>query len=479
MTHLFPETTLKGGTYRITRFISSGGFGCTYEAEHLMLGAHVAIKEFFVKDFCNRNESTGAVEVGTYSKEEIVSKLKKKFIEEARVLFRFNHPGIVHVIDVFEENGTAYYVMDYINGCSLHDVLVRKGVLSEQEAVYYILQIADALEYVHNQNRLHLDIKPGNVMVNADNHVILIDFGLSKHYDDESGENTSTMLGANTPGYAPIEQITQSLKMFSPATDIYALGATLYKLLTGITPPSSAMLMSEDFQLSPLPSSVSESVKLAVSQAMQMKRKDRPQTIEEFKKYFINIKNVPIENSFEKNNEVDIFNDLVEDLSATEFVSDKNMNNFYQNMCYVDSLGKYILDGEQGVYSGELKQNLPNGQGRMTFDNGDVYIGDWKDGKMHGLGVYSWSDGRKYDGEWILGKRNGHGTFSWPGGEVYIGEWNSNKVNGLGSFIFADGGKYVGEFKEGKMDGNGVQYDFRGKEVFNGIWKNGKFIGRK
>lgn len=284
MMYLSPGTTLHAGTYRITRFISSGGFGCTYEGEHTLLGHRVAIKEFFVKDFCNRNEQTGAVELGTRSKAELVGKLRKKFIEEARVLFQFSHPNIVHVSDVFEEGGTAYYVMDYIDGESLHEKVKRLGKLSEKDALRYILQVADALEYVHNNNRLHLDIKPGNIMVGPDDRAILIDFGVSKHYDDESGESTSTMLGANTPGFAPQEQVTQSLKTFSPATDIYALGATFYKLLTGITPPNSAALMSEEEVLAPLPSGISASVKNAIYKAMEVKRKNRPQTIAEFRK---------------------------------------------------------------------------------------------------------------------------------------------------------------------------------------------------
>lgn len=284
MMYLSPGTTLHAGTYRITRFISSGGFGCTYEGEHTLLGHRVAIKEFFVKDFCNRNEQTGAVELGTRSKAELVGKLRKKFIEEARVLFQFSHPNIVHVSDVFEEGGTAYYVMDYIDGESLHEKVKRLGKLSEKDALRYILQVADALEYVHNNNRLHLDIKPGNIMVGPDDRAILIDFGVSKHYDDESGESTSTMLGANTPGFAPQEQVTQSLKTFSPATDIYALGATFYKLLTGVTPPNSAALMSEEEVLAPLPSGISASVKNAIYKAMEVKRKNRPQTIAEFRK---------------------------------------------------------------------------------------------------------------------------------------------------------------------------------------------------
>ncbi len=275
-------TLLRGETYRIIRFISSGGFGCTYEAEHVMLRKRVAVKEFFVKDFCNRDGTTSHVTIGTTSKRGLVDKLCRKFIEEARAISQMQHPNIVGVSDVFGENGTAYYVMDYIEGSSLSDVVNREGQLTEQRALRYIRQVADALRCVHSLNRLHLDVKPGNIMVDKDDNAILIDFGASKHYDEESGENTSTLMGVNTKGYAPIEQVNASFTSFSPATDIYALGATLYKLLTGITPPSSLSLMSEEEELRPLPASISKPVRDAVGAAMQLKRKARPKSMEEF-----------------------------------------------------------------------------------------------------------------------------------------------------------------------------------------------------
>ena len=285
--HLRNNTLLQGGKYKIVRFIASGGFGCTYEAHHTLLDERVALKEFFVSDFCNRDERTGQMSVASKSKVELIGKLKKKFMDEARALYKMKHSGIVRVIDVFEENGTAYYAMEYIDGQSLSDVVKKRGKLPEAEAVGYILQVAEALKYVHSLNRLHLDIKPGNIMLNKEGKAVLIDFGASKHYDDETGENTSTLLGINTKGYAPVEQVNQSFKSFSLATDIYALGATLYKLLTGITPPPSTLLHSEEATLAPLPSNVSPSTRKAVESAMQLLRKNRPQSVEEWMCMFV------------------------------------------------------------------------------------------------------------------------------------------------------------------------------------------------
>lgn len=279
--HLREGSLLQGGKYRIIRFIAAGGYGCTYEASHELLEKRVAIKEFFPEDFCNRDGNTGHVSVATDSKRELVGKMMRKFFEEARAVSRMKHSGIVSVSDVFEENGTAYFVMDYIEGASLGDIVKTHGPLSEDHALRYIRQVCAALNYVHAQNRLHLDIKPNNIMVDCEDHAILIDFGVSKQYDAVSGENTSTRPGY-TPGFAPPEQSSGNVRKFLPATDIYALGATLYYLLTGTVPPVSNDRISGDEQLQPLPPYISDATKRAVYTALALPKSDRPQSVAAF-----------------------------------------------------------------------------------------------------------------------------------------------------------------------------------------------------
>ena len=269
---------LRGDTYRIVRFIAAGGFGCTYEAEHVMLRKRVAIKEFFMQDYCNREEHTKHVTVGTQGMHDLVDKYRRKFVDEARALSGLHHDGIVSVSDVFEENGTAYYVMDYVEGQSLAE-RCKGNPLPEKAAIYYIRQVAEALIYVHDHNRLHLDIKPGNIMIEASGRTVLIDFGVSKQYDAALGENTTTLLGYS-PGYAPLEQMEGDVRQFLPATDVYALGATLYFLLTGKTPPSASRRINED--MPPLPAGISAATRQAVEQAMEIRKKDRPQSVREF-----------------------------------------------------------------------------------------------------------------------------------------------------------------------------------------------------
>ena len=278
--HLLENTFLQNGKYRILRYIGSGGFGTTYEAEQVLLGERVAIKEFFVKDYCNRDVSTGQITVGTHSKVGLVDKLKRKFLDEAKMLYRMQHPGIVRIFDIFEENGTAYFVMNYIDGPSLNEIVAKEGRLNEGRAVRYIRQIAEALKCVHDHGCLHLDIKPGNIIIDKSDHAILIDFGTSKQYDEVDGENTSTLLGM-TPGYAPLEQIGNDVIKFTPATDIYALGATLYKLLTGITPLSANLLASGE-ALEKFPHEITQSTCEAVSKSMEVNKYRRPQSITEF-----------------------------------------------------------------------------------------------------------------------------------------------------------------------------------------------------
>ena len=277
--YLLPGTMLRANTYRIVRFIAAGGFGCTYEAEHVMLRRRVAIKEFFMQGYCNRDEHTNHVTVGTQGMQEQVNKSKRKFLEEARAIGELEHEGIVRVSDVFEENGTAYYVMDYIEGQSLA-ALCKEGPLPEKAAIYYIRQVCEALMEVHAHNRLHLDIKPGNIMVKPNGSTVLIDFGASKQYDIASGENSSTLLGY-TPGYAPIEQVNSKVQQFLPATDIYALGATLYRVLTGKTPMLPGDRLNEEENLT-FPAGISAATRQAVERAMEIRKKDRPQSVREF-----------------------------------------------------------------------------------------------------------------------------------------------------------------------------------------------------
>ncbi len=285
MISLSRGSTLQNGKYEIVKVLGQGGFGITYLATHTILEKYVAIKEFFPKDFCDRDSDTSHITLGTTSSAELVAKLKVKFVKEAKNIAKLSHPNIVPIQDIFEENNTAYYLMDYIDGESLGDIIKRAGSFSEERALHYIRQVASAIAYMHAKSMNHLDIKPANIMVRKTDDVpILIDFGTSKQYDSE-GEQTSTMAPGFTHGYAPIEQYKPGgVSSFSPQTDIYALGATLYALLTGKKPPHYSEILEDGFP--EMPSSISTTTKEGVEHAMEIRKNKRPADIEGFLSHF-------------------------------------------------------------------------------------------------------------------------------------------------------------------------------------------------
>ena len=242
--------------YRIESVLGQGSFGITYKAkaftvikgkfgeELVETNTPKAIKEFFMREVNEREESGS---ITGMSKGGLSYNYAQKFKKEAENLASMNHPNIVKVIDFISANNTYYYVMDFIEGENLNDYL-KHHKMSEKEATDNIMEVAKALKYMHEEKHmLHLDLKPGNIMRReSDGHIFLIDFGLSKHYSEEGVPETSTSVGLGTPGYAPIEQAnSKNAKKFRETLDVYALGATFYKLLTGQTPPSADELVSD------------------------------------------------------------------------------------------------------------------------------------------------------------------------------------------------------------------------------------------
>lgn len=276
-------TLLHGGTYKIEKVLGQGSFGITYLAEHTSLGKKVAIKEFFMKELNSRGNDGSITGMSDGS---LSHNYGQKFKKEAINLSRLEHPNIVRVTDSFDENGTYYYVMDYIDGCNLNDYLKSNSV-SQKEAVEIITDVAKAVMYMHEEKHvLHLDLKPGNIMRRKnDGHIFLIDFGLSKHFSNDGQPETSTTIGLGTAGYAPVEQSNQAKNgEFRPTIDVYALGATLYKLLTGQTPPVASDLVSDDELLadSLAKYNVQGAIVGVIEKAMMPSVKKRTQSIRAF-----------------------------------------------------------------------------------------------------------------------------------------------------------------------------------------------------
>lgn len=291
MKQLCNNAILCNGKYRIEKVLGQGGFGITYKAimketvsgslGNMEVDVPVAIKEFFMKDTCEREEGTGKITVPSQGSRALVELYRKKFVKEAKNLAQMNHPHIVKVVDVFEENDTVYYVMQYLSGGSLADYVKQHSALDEAIAIKYIQQIGPALEYMHQKHICHYDVKPSNILLDDKGSAMLIDFGISKGYTEEGHQTSSTPVGISA-GYAPLEQYQQSLQDFSPATDVYGLAATLFYLLTGKNPPEASIVLNEGIGDKSI--GISDTVWHAIEQGMNPRKKDRVQTVSEFLK---------------------------------------------------------------------------------------------------------------------------------------------------------------------------------------------------
>lgn len=251
-TDLSSGIMLKGNayTYRIERTLGSGTFGITYLAT-ILSGAgaldgkvHVCIKEFFMHDVNGREGSA----VTASTKDGLWNDYRQKFEREARRLAAVKHPGVVQVLEAFNQNNTSYYSMEYLGGGSLDGYITKKGHLTEPEALRLFKHVTDAMSYLHAQRMLHLDLKPGNIMMKDDGTTAIIDFGLAKQFDSNGNPESSSTIGAGTPGYAPIEQAHyngENRTAFPATMDVYALGATLFKMLTGQRPPEASQVLND------------------------------------------------------------------------------------------------------------------------------------------------------------------------------------------------------------------------------------------
>ncbi len=285
---LRPGTVLQGATaYRIERVLGAGGFGITYLASitmrvgNLNVKAHVAIKEHFIGDQCERaGDSHTVVCPGTDASRALVAGSLRDFVSEARRLAEYGagHGNIVKVNEIFEINGTAYYVMEYLEGESLDAYIKRNGPLGEDEIRSLVFPVIDAVAYLHARRLTHLDIKPANIMLGADGdgnvRPVLIDFGLSKHYNADGSATSTVNTMACSDGYAPAEQYS-GIRTFSPTADVYALGATILAAATGRTPTAANDWPAGEPEATIAGLSLGATMRTAIAKAMAMRKFDR------------------------------------------------------------------------------------------------------------------------------------------------------------------------------------------------------------
>lgn len=466
-------------TYQIERVLGQGSFGITYLVIHLALNKKMAIKEFFMKGLNSRKENGSVIGM---DKGSLPYYYGKKFKKEALNLALLDHPNIVRVTDSFEENGTFYYVMDYIEGQNLNDY-INSHYIKEDEAVEIIKSVADALIYMHETHHmLHLDLKPGNVMRRiSDGHVFLIDFGLSKHYSEKGTPETSTSIGLGTPGYAPIEQENASRNgEFKPTIDIYALGATLYKLLTDETPPVAAELVSDEnlIERNLLSKGVSQNLVYIVKRSMSPNVTKRFQTVRDFKNALTNT--YENENTIIDRDKIDALDDNKSSINAPETSErEKNRNSPVYAIIGVISMVviavmSYIWRNynstETNMSNIPTTVHIENYQAQIMGDNcyytgSAVQSGD-STYTLSGIGKIKFSDGRYYEGPIKQGLLTGeNAVFSYSNGDTFRGSFESNHFS-KGKYTVKKTGEYfIGTFDTSGQPYQGTWYGNDGKKI--------------
>ena len=519
--------TILHGTYRIDRYLSSGGFGNTYVATHVDFDETYAIKEFFMKGVTERDSNSATVSVSNSMNQESFLQQKEKFKKEARRLRQLESPYIVRVHDLFEENGTAYYVMDYVDGENLSDLLKRTGhPMSEAEVNGILPQILDALKTVHDAGMWHLDLKPANIMLDKSGQVKLIDFGASKQLNAQKGGATTSTAISYTNGYAPREQMEQNYDKFGPWTDIYALGATLYNLLTNKRPPLPTDIdddMSQDKHLALPMQNVSEKMKNNILWLMQNNRNRRPQSIDEFVLQMKEVDKVdpismdeaktdfvtPKEETIivdNKNDETNIYTQPVtkskeepskaspsniENITPTNGIKDNN-DGYSKIIGWLGIIIFIALTIIGFIYFSKSpfkSNNYPRPEKALVEKDTIVeeyedsladrdwieiktpigecrYAGSFdEEGRPHGFGEAFFKDDRYYKGYFVHGDLNGDNVcFKYGNGDVFIGSLRNNSFYEGKYTIAEDGSYFTGTFKNGQPD-KGVWYDKKGNII--------------
>lgn len=492
--------TLDHGKYLIVKILGQGGFGITYLAKDQALDKLVAIKEFFPKDYCDRDETTSQVTLGTSNTIELVSKLKLKFLKEARNIAKFDFPGIIRIHSAFEENNTAYYVMDYIEGETLSTIVKRDGPLSVERATNYISQVGSALSYIHSKHINHLDIKPANIMIRrSDERPILIDFGLSKQYDSE-GRQTSTTPTGISHGYAPIEQYKDGgVNNFSPKTDLYSLAATYFYVLTGNVPPHATDMFEAGLTF---PENFPVYLKAPIIKAMSPKRQNRHETIKDFVSEINKKEETEIKvNGETKKTEKFVAQGEVHKVEIVEIppVEKPKVVPPVVEKPKVATPPITPLKEKKGQKPVEEKKEKVNEGVSQRTKNVIIWcvtavivfiLVFWMISyfsSKSGAGVDDYNGNE--DTEYAEVAEDGHITtmhnilIDTPLGKaVYTGEVNAeNQPNGLGKATWNSGDalSYDGPWVNGNMEGPNAKYELRDGDTFEGEFKNNEYFDGK
>lgn len=495
-----PGTTVMNGQYLVGKVLGKpGGFGITYLGWDSQLATFVAIKEYLPRELASRHFDRLTVTAHTSGDVDNFRYGLEQFLHEARILAQFDHPNVVRVRSFFQENGTAYLVMDYLQGTNLADHLaVIGGRMSERAALDTLLPLLDGLREVHSKGFLHRDIKPQNIYITNNGRAILLDFGTARQSMSALNRGMTTIL---TPGYAPWEQYHRHGKQ-GAWTDIYACAATIYHIVTGIVPPEAAERVAQDELAPPAQFSpgLSPNFNRAILQALSIDPANRPQTVADFQDALTGKISVtmppplysptpppmphapthqpvippsappawptpPPANSQPAMDSVPFIPQQDLPIRVSQPSSGRGRKIIIGVTVVIGLLlagvafsynsmnGHQTVSTSSGTYEGIVSWGIPSGKGKLTYTNGSVYTGDFESGS-----------------------RQGKGNFRTSGGDVYDGDWKSDRFNGSGKLILADGSRYEGAFKDGKRNGAGTQSYADGRQ-YTGNWIDDKKSG--
>ena len=511
-----PGTPLMNGQYLVGKILGKpGGFGITYLGWDSQLATFVAIKEYLPRDIAGRHFDRLSVSAHTSADSEHFRYGMEQFLQEARTLAQFDHPNVVRVRTFFQENGTAYLVMDYLQGNSLLDHLTELGGrMTEQAALDTMLPLLDGLREVHSKGFLHRDIKPQNIYITTAGRAILLDFGTARQAFGERNRGMTTIL---TPGYAPWEQYHRHGKQ-GAWTDIYACAATLYHVVTGTVPPEASERVAQDTLQPPmlLAPGLSAHFNYAIMQALSIDPANRPQTVADFQTALKGQTTMaapppppaayppppPAPQPGAYTAPAWTAPPPVSQMPASPPPPPNGPDSRWtppppptppgpmpyqqgypapvpppaapaktgRKLLWVAAAVVTLLVG--GV---ALSYSSMNGYQTMSYKSG-TYEGNVSWGSPAGKGKLTYADGAVYTGDFSSGQRQGKGLYRSKNGDTYDGEWKNDKFDGQGKLALASGLRYEGSFKDGKRSGSGVQVHPDGRQ-YSGAWANDKANG--
>lgn len=524
-------TLLQMGKYRIDRHLSSGGFGNTYVITNLQFDEQFAMKEFFMRGINERDDDSTTVSVSNKDNHQQFEQQREKFKKEARRLRRLSNPHIVHVHDLFDENGTTYYVMDLIEGQSVSSLMKqKKKPLPENEALDIVRQVLDALAVVHKEGIWHLDLKPGNIMLDKSGIATLIDFGASKQISASEGYTSTSSAMCYTPGYAPSEQIDQNMERIGPWTDFYALGATLYNMVTFKQPPSVSEIY--DGNAFVFPSSISIVTRQLIQWMMMPSRQKRPQTVNEIvrflerndgrfynsdKKVKLQIKEASLSEETEYHSKTTKDNTKLSSVSvekksihekgmsaipkkivtlANHYLQRKHIVTFFVAAFIITAVivGVYSVNNNPSASSNhnrtESKLSPPKAVNELELSNridsicklSEKAIALYNTVRFHsGEMSVSGKECKSSLGQFLYtgptdkgGIPNGIGVADFTDGRLYIGPFYHGRIQGDAFFRYDNGDTFEGDFNSKSMFNRGIYTIGKDGSYFEGTFKNGK-----